>query len=159
MSYIVSGADDIPWAVFVADYSILKAEKAYYEYNTDGVPVLGLVTNRTDKNRWKFTMCNNTTLDVDPKQLHKSEATCPTKRKVIGPWTAASKTISPLIIRTGMDPTNAIIEFDGKKINLQSMPIDYRKAVSRAKNGDLLGVAFTGEDGKKSIAILTDEYP
>lgn len=159
LSSDVIGADNISWGEFVADFSIRKAEKVYYEYNSDGVPVLGLVTNRTNKNLWKFTMCNNTTLDVDPKQLHKSEATCPRQRRSIGPWTAKSKTISPLIIKTGTDSTNPIVEFDGKKINIQSMPIDYKKTIARAKDGDLFGVAFTGEDGKKSIVILTDEQP
>ncbi len=132
---------------------VYKAE-GHYEYNKDGVPLLGLVTARLNNDRVKFTMCNNTTVEVALRELKTSAAKCPGKMRDPGPWTTASKTIIPLI-KTESSPTTMMVKFEGKNLDLSSLPVSYKETIVNAKAGDWVGFAFTGEDGKKSIGILT----
>jgi hypothetical protein len=134
---------------------VYKAE-GHYEYNSDGVPLLGIVTERLAKDRVKFTMCNNATIEVDFKKLKNSNARCSGKRRDDGPWTTASKAIVPLI-KAESGPTMTVIKFEGKNVDLSSLPLLEKDIISRAKAGDWVGYAFTSEDGKKSMAIL--KYP
>ncbi len=144
----VGHAEDITVAGFDRVY---KAE-GFYEYNKDGVPILGLVSARVSNDRVKFTMCNNTTMEVDPKQLKSSGAKCPGTTKDPGPWTWASKSIQP-VVKVASGTTTAMVNFQGKDIDLSGLPGSYKDWLSKAKAGDWVGYAFT-EDGKKSLAIV-----
>lgn len=146
----VGHAQDISVIGFVKVY---KAD-GHYEYNKDGVPVLGLVTARLNNDRVKFTMCNNATVEVAFRELTSSAAKCPGKMKDPGPWTTASKTIIPLI-KAQSGPTTMMVKFEGMNIDLSGLPVSYKDTILKAKTGDWVGFAFTGEDGKKSLGILT----
>ena len=68
----------------VAGFERVNKAEGLYEYNEDGVPVLGLVTGRTSNDRVKFTMCNNVTMEVDFKQLKSSGGEMSWEKQ--GPW-------------------------------------------------------------------------
>ena len=152
LSFGVCSAEDITVAGFDRVY---KAE-GVYEYNKDGVPILGLVTARVGLDRVKFTMCNNVTMEVEFKQLKASGAKCPGKTKDPGPWTWASKSIFPIVKASGT--MSAMVTFQGKDIDLSGLPGTYKDSILKAKAGDFVGYAFT-EDGKKSLGLLTPSAP
>lgn len=128
---------------------ITKAE-GHYEYNEDGVPVLGLITAVLSPTRVKFTFCSNKTMEVDRKQLKSSPRKCE-QRKPDDIWTA----VVPLI-KTKSDATSTMVTFQGKNIDLTKVPgaANYTETVAKAKPGDWVGYVFTAEDGSKSAAIL-----
>src|SRR5262245_21427387 len=63
---------------------ITKAE-GHYEYNEDGVPVLGLITAVLSPTRVKFTFCSNKTMEVDRKQLKSSPSESKESLMISGP--------------------------------------------------------------------------
>jgi hypothetical protein len=126
----------------------------HYEYNKDGVPVLGLITNVLSETRVKFTFCSNETIEVERKQLKLSPRKCE-QRKNDDIWTTQSKTLVPLI-KAKSNGTSAMVTFQGTSIDLtkQQAAANYTEPVLKAKPGDFVGYVFTGEDGRKSAAIF-----
>jgi hypothetical protein len=129
---------------------VLTAD-AYYEYNGDGVPVLGLVTGQLAGDRVKFTTCTDVTVEVEFKRLRKSEATCSTRGREPGPWAENGSGIVPLVKASASSPT--VVRLKKQSIDLWSVP-GVREALTGAKAGDLVGYAFTEESGGKSLVIL-----
>lgn len=138
---------------------IIKVYKGegYYEYNTDGVPLIGVIATRMDNNRVKFTTCSNRTLELDLNQLKRSKAECPADRKHGGIWTVNANNIAP-VFKVGDNPTPTKVRFDGK-IQHFGVPDEYKQSISSAKSGGLIGYAFTDNDGKKSLMIFKSGEP
>lgn len=148
-----------PQPVSVAGFRVYKLT-GHYEYNIDGVPLLGIVTLNLPNNKVKFTTCNNKTLELDFKELNATTATCPPPKKDYGPsWTAFSKEIVPLF-KADADPKGASgfhVMFQNAKLDLLMLPTDYKGHLAKAKVGDRVGFAFTDDDGKKSIAVIVTD--
>jgi hypothetical protein len=134
-------------SAFIAKFTKVDG---HYEYNQDGVPVLGLITAVLSPTRVKYTVCSNKTIEVERKELKLSPRKCE-QRKPDDIWTA----LVPLI-KTKSDATNTIVTFHGRNIDLTKLPAaaNYIETVSKAKPGDWVGYVFTAEDGSKSAAIL-----
>jgi hypothetical protein len=136
---------------------------AYYEYNKDGVPLIGLVTARLKSDFVKFTSCNNDTIEVDFKELKLSIAPCPPvpndpRKRDYGPWKTTTKSIAPLIkVETGSN--SAVVKFEDQDLDLSGLPTSYKQFLSIAKAGEPVGYVFTGDDGQKSLAILSGPPP
>jgi hypothetical protein len=138
----------------VANFDRIEMAKGLYEYNKDGVPILGLITTRMSNDRVKFTTCTSITMEVAFRQLKSSGAKCPGKNKDPGIWwTWASNTIMPLI-KTGRGTMASMVKFNGKDIDLSGLSDDYKASLSDAKVGDWVGYAFKGDDGKKSLVLF-----
>lgn len=151
----MSKAQDV--AVVGDDKVKVYQSEGHYEYNRDGIPLIGVITSQVDSKRVKFTTCSNNTLDVSLDQLRRSKARCPNKPRHPGTWTADASTIVPIFkAKSGgaMD-----VKFDGKMQRVTDLPAEYEKYFWRAKSGALLGYAFKGEDGQKSIVILKESAP
>ena len=52
-------------------------------------------------------------------------------------------------------PETVIVKFEGKNIDLSNLPANYKDPVAKAKVGDWVGYAYTGEDGERLLGILT----
>jgi len=145
----VAGIDGVP---------IYSIEAAHYEFDSGGVPLVGLITAAVAADRVKFTTCTNKTIEVDRNRLTKSKANCFRKPKDPGPWTAQSNSIYP-IVRAGSGAT-PWVALDGRNVSLENL-VSARsyKYLSAAKVGEVVGVAFTTEDGRKAIAILSEPTP
>lgn len=144
--------------ISVAGFRVYKVT-GHYEYNIDGVPLLGIVTLILPNNKVKFTTCSNKTLELDFKELNASPATCPPPKKENGPWTAYSKELVPLI-KADADPKGASgfhVMFQNEKLDLLNLPTAYKGHLAKAKVGDRVGFAFTDDDGKKSIAVIVTD--
>src|ERR1700675_4993888 len=120
--------------ISVANFDRIEKARSLYEYNKDGVPILGLITTRLANDRVKFTTCTSVTMEVEFKQLKSSGAKCPGKIKDPGLWTWASNTIVPLI-KTGRGAMSGMVMFNGKNIDLSGLPDDYKASLSDAKVG------------------------
>jgi hypothetical protein len=142
----------------VAGYRLYKLA-GLYEYNSDGVPLLGFVTQGTnsgwkmDNDKVNFTTCNNTTIEVDFNKLKATSAACPPPKKDPGPWTANSNDIVPVLKAAGMVPSELQVVFAKERLTIFELPTDLKGYLMNAKVGQQVGFAFTDVDGKKSIAM------
>jgi hypothetical protein len=130
---------------------VYRAE-GYYEYNSDGVPLIGIIATRMDNNRVKFVTCNNRSLELDFNRLKLSKARCPAERRHPGIWSVDANKIAP-VFKVGNNPTPMKVRFDGK-IHQIGLPDSYKGPVSIARPDGLIGYAFKDSDGKKSLMIL-----
>lgn len=129
---------------------VLQA-KAYYEINQDGVPLLGLITGELTGNRVRFTTCSDVTVEVERERLRISKATCPLKIKDYGPWVVEGRGIVPVMKAAASSPT--VVKFEGKAVDLRGWTY-VKDPIASAKVGDLVGYAFTDDNGKKSLIVL-----
>jgi len=136
---------DEKWAVYSA--------KGHYQYNKDGVPLLGLiVTQKGDE--VDFSLCSNKIIKVKFKELVPTPAKCSQGPSDPGPWRTGSKNIQ-YVVKANSDPSSTIVRLGGKPVDLGTLPTSYLSVFMGAKAGDTVGFAFTGEDGKPSLGILT----
>jgi hypothetical protein len=62
-----------------------------YELDPDGVPVLGFVTERLNRDRVKFTMCDTKRIEVSFNPLTTSKTECSDSGKKPDIWRAGTK--------------------------------------------------------------------
>ena len=139
-------AQDIA-AIFAKAFKV----DGHWEYNEDGVPILGLIIKVINPSRVEFKFCSNKTKEIDRAQLTQSTRKCEPPKKPDDIWTG----LVPLI-KTKSDERGATVTFQGKNIDLTKLPgmANYTATVTKAKPGDWVGYVFTAEDGSKSAAIL-----
>jgi hypothetical protein len=127
--------------------------KGHYEYDKDGVPLLGLITAELKNNRVKFTTCSNTTIEVSSNELKPTLASCPNSAPGQGPWNAESRNVVYLV-KGAPGSSTVQTKVGGSKISLSRLPEADRKLVAEAKPGDTVGIKFTASDGKPTIGLF-----
>lgn len=136
------------------------ANGGHYEYNSGGVPLLGLVMRSSDDpppsddTPVSFRTCSNTTLEVQFGQLRRVDKKCQPIKKPKDLF--AVDTLAPLI-KTESKPNNPMVKFQSQIIDLTKLPASYTDAVAKAKPGDWVGYAFTDKDGSKRAVFLASE--
>jgi hypothetical protein len=155
MMFSVSHAQDT--ATLGTEVVKVYQGEGYYEYNSDGVPLIGVIATRMNNNRVKFTTCTNRTLELDFDRLKLSKAKCPAGRRHQGIWSVDANEMAP-VFKVGNGPTPMKVRFDGK-IQQIDLPDAYKGRVSPVKPDGLIGYAFKDSDGKKSLMILLLSEP
>lgn len=146
-------------APFDRDFAIVAIERVHYQFQegAGGVPLLGVITGSLVDNRVKFTTCANTTIEIERSKLTKSVAKC-RKKGDSGPFTTMANTLVPLYKAEAGTATSTVI-FEGRRMALDAAALtgESKKTFVSARPGELVGYAFTTQDGKKAIGLLTNE--
>jgi hypothetical protein len=132
----------------------------HYEYNSGGVPLLGVVMRSPadppplDNTPVNFRTCSNATMEVEFKLLKAVARKCQPIKKPGDPVFA----VVPFI-KADSKPGNPMVNFQGQIVDLTKLPTSYTEAVAKAKPGDWVGYAFTDENGSKRAVFLANESP
>ena len=128
----------------------------HYEYNKDGVPLLGLIVTQKGDDV-DFSLCSNTIIKVKFKELKSTTARCSRGPSDPGPWRSGSKNIE-YFFKANSDPSSKVVQLGGKPVDLSTLPTLYTSVLMDAKAGDPVGFTFTGEDGKPSLGFIAKPY-
>lgn len=131
---------------------IVYKAQGHYEYNKDGVPLLGLIVTQKGDDV-DFSLCSNKIIKVKFKDLKSTTAGCSRGPSDPGPWRSGSKYIE-YFVKANSDPSSKVVQLGGKAVDLGTLPALYTTSLMDAKAGDPIGFAFTGEDGKPSLGII-----
>lgn len=155
-------AEEAPWISQIKEFYDLFPQyqpgitSGHYEYNSRGVPLLGLVIRSQDdpppseSTTVNFQTCSNKTIEVEFKLLKPVARKCSIKNP------GDPVRLTPLI-KTESEPNKPMVKFQGQTVDLTKLPNNYKKAVAKAKPGDRVGYAFTDQHGSKRAVFLTGE--